>query len=139
MAPVFGKVLSMLAVMLLLMCCQAKTTPDAMIGRWVTEDGRYNGSALEIGTTSLVFHDVTKAASVCPIKGVSVQKDGAKLVATIRYTNQENVASTATLVWSPEQGGTLWFKNQPNIAWRRAAGNGGVSPAPAPAAPATGG
>lgn len=139
MVPVSGKVLSMLAAMLVLLCCQAKTMPDAMTGTWVTEDGRYNGSALEIGTTGLVFHDVTKAASVCPIKGVSLKKDGAKLVATISYMNHENVASGATLVWSPEQGGTLWFKNQPNIAWRRAAGNGGASPAPSAPAPATGG
>ncbi len=136
--PVIGKGMVILIAVFVLVCCQSKTMPDALIGTWVTEDGRYSGCALEIGTVTLVFRGTMSGADVCPIKRLALKKDGTQLVATIRFTNQEDLASTATLIWSPERGGTLWFKNQPNIVWKRSSGNEGVSPVPA-AVPATGG
>lgn len=99
--------------------CQGKTVPDSIIGRWVTDDDRYAECALEIEAMSIVFFTSEGGMDSCRIRRVVPVKKGSSLEVTIEYGAEDNIVNITTFVWSPDGGGSLRAKNQPDVIWKR--------------------
>jgi hypothetical protein len=108
----------LLLCLFLFQSCDHAVIPDQLYGTWVTEDPGYQGCSLQISKNTLVFTNPETGSRLCFIDRVSYVTQGATMAVTIIYLDEDRVSFTAQLVYSTDNDGLLWFKNQPHVMWR---------------------
>jgi hypothetical protein len=98
--------------------CQG-VLPCQMIGTWSTQDPRYAGRSLHIGADTIVFIADEDNKTPGSIRKVRTKARDASLWVKIEYVDNEQESQTAELVYLPEYGGSLSFRNQPGVVWRK--------------------
>jgi hypothetical protein len=93
--------------------------PSEVTGTWSTEDKRYEGRSLQITADTIVFVADEETKTVGSIRKVGMKEADGSTEVKITYVDKERESSTVELVYSPKDGGTLRFKNQPGAAWKR--------------------
>jgi hypothetical protein len=98
--------------------CQG-ALPSQMIGTWGTQDPRYAGRSLQIGADTIVFVADEDNKAVGSIRKVRTKARDTSIWVKIEYLDNEQKSQTAELVYLPEYGGSLSFKNQPGVVWKK--------------------
>ncbi|MBI4791671.1 MAG: hypothetical protein HY789_02805 [Deltaproteobacteria bacterium] len=95
--------------------------PDYLIGRWLTSAPGYEDRYLEINNVSLLFATSESTVNEYFIDktATSASADGKQIVFTIECRDLENSPYRFSLTYEPGNGGTLSFKNQSHITWRK--------------------
>ena len=114
-----GKGRWLLLMLLVLSACQGQPMPGEMIGTWVTDNDRYQDCRLQIGADRMVFVDREQGSDIGVIQKISTETKGGTRAVTIDYVNSQKALFTVELIYSSENGGSLWFKNQPAVVWKR--------------------
>lgn len=98
--------------------CQG-ALPSQMIGTWSTQDHRYAGRSLQIGADTILFIADEDNKTPGSIRKVRTKDRDTSIWVKIEYVDNEQESQTAELVYLPEYGGSLSFKNQPGVVWRK--------------------
>jgi hypothetical protein len=90
-----------------------------MIGTWSTKDPRYAGRSLQIGSDTIVFIADEDNKTLGSIRKVRTKDRDASIWVKIECLDNEQESQTAELVYLPEYGGSLSFKSQPGVVWKK--------------------
>ena len=103
------------------MGCPAKNKllDEEVIGVWKTQADQYADRFMELQKTSIIFGTGDGTISPHPIRGVEKDFENNQSLYTIFYLNLEGQEYSFSFTYLPNQGGTIFFKNQPNIIWQR--------------------
>ncbi len=106
--------------------CTGRDVPEALLGRWVTNDPRYTGRSLAISPATIEFSlDAANRESFL-IEGVDSerQRDGATLH-VVHYRAGEGPLQSVRLQTARRSPPTLRFQNHAEI-WTREGGAGAL-------------
>ena len=93
--------------------------PDDLVGVWKTSARKYADRSLELTKESIIFGTGEGNTDIRPITKVQkVQKDD-KILYTASYKNQAGQVYKFSFYYNPADGGTVRFKNQSTIVWRK--------------------
>jgi hypothetical protein len=115
-----------IAALTLLSC--AKTDKAFLMGQWVSTNEPYQHSTIEISADRIVFSDPNLTLpDVCMLKNISIKNkdETLEIEIEIEYMNSAGSKFKRHIVFSPRDGGNFWFRNQPKVVWKRAAGSPG--------------
>ena len=95
--------------------------PDYLVGRWLTSTPGYEDRYLEINKVSLLFATSESTVNEYFIDKTttSASAEGKQIVFTIECKDLGNNPYRFSLTYEPGNGGTLSFKNQSHITWRK--------------------
>jgi hypothetical protein len=93
--------------------------PDYLIGRWVTAAPGYGDRYLEINKVSVIFATSASTVSEYFIETTSASAAGKQTLFIVDCKDLRNGPFRFSLLYEAENGGTLAFKNQPNVKWQR--------------------
>ena len=112
-----------LAMVFLIPGCQPgeKTMPQELIGIWMTSAPKYKECFLELSQEMIVFGSGHYFEHMDINYFVSVEKIQKKthILYTIHYENIEGQKSKLPVYYVPLRGGSIRFKNQKKIEWRK--------------------
>ena len=104
--------------------CQLKepaTLPDELLGVWKTSAPRYKDCFFELTKDTITFAntdlDNIDVNSISKIEKIHKEKG---ILYTIHYENREGQEYKFFFYYDPSRGGTIRFKNQEGIEWRKA-------------------
>jgi hypothetical protein len=89
-----------------------------MIGTWATQDQRYQDRGVQITSDTIIFM-VPEGNISGSIRKVRTTHQGAIETVKITYVDGEKERLTVELLYSAENGGSFWLKNQPKVFWRK--------------------
>jgi hypothetical protein len=102
-----------------LVSCHGKTVPSSMVGLWVTDDPPYQDCSIEITADRIAYRDpLMERPETGAMQKVVVKKEDSTQSITLYYVNPEGVDFKRQVIYSAQNGGCFWFKNQPKIMWK---------------------
>ena len=109
---------------LLLLCMQctwSSTSPVEIVGIWATSDEHYTGETIEIAADTIIMSSKSQGVFVYTIEKVTSEKGHLhnSTLYTITYTDQSGEKNLLNLIYIPEDGGTLLFKSEREVVWKR--------------------
>jgi hypothetical protein len=116
------KVFLILAVVLWLSsgCRPARDpVPDHLIGTWQTSSPTHTGSTFEITKQLVVFASDRGGDLRARIVGFKSAFDGTRTVYQLSYQDGHKNEYQLFLLYDATDGGTVTFKNQPQLVWKR--------------------
>jgi hypothetical protein len=119
-------IIAVVAICAVLLACESKgpvSLPTGMFGVWKTSEPRYEGCFFELRKDKITFankafaesfmiHKVSKVEIKTPITE--------KLLCTVYYEGTEGQEMQFTFYYDPADGGSIRFKNQADINWKKA-------------------
>ncbi len=119
------RILAALVTLVCLFGCRSgknKTVPDELLGVWKTSGPKHADRFFELKKDVIVFgtggSSVT-ANSIFEVEEVREEKEKMVLY-TIHYTNEKGGEYIFSFYYDPTNGGTIRFKNQMQIEWKKA-------------------
>lgn len=106
-------------LLLVLSACESQQVPDQLISYWETDDKRYKNCVMEFTECLIFLGDSEGQVKTYFIKTLSTAFEGSNQILTIEYKDIEGNSFTGEWVYSPDNGGSLWFRNQPDVVWKR--------------------
>ncbi|MCK9295773.1 MAG: hypothetical protein M0P70_11890 [Desulfobulbaceae bacterium] len=92
--------------------------PDYLVGRWITSAPAYEDRYIEINKVSLIFATGPTTVSEYFITSLTSIATGKEISFTLACKDLQNIPYQFFLNYQPDNnGGTLFFKNQPQIKW----------------------
>jgi len=92
--------------------------PDYLVGRWISAAPAYQDRYLEINKVSLVLATGPTTVSEYFITSITTTTMAKEISIAIESKDPQNVPYQFFLNYQPgNNGGTLFFKNQPQIKW----------------------
>jgi hypothetical protein len=95
------------------------TPPDYLIGVWRTSASQYAGSTMEFMKDSIVFKGETGSSVSGRIIRFEQIQEGSTTFYRLSYRDKEKNDYQLSFTYEPAQGGTVRFKNQPQLVWTR--------------------
>lgn len=97
------------------------TTPDALLGVWKTSAPQYADRYFEVRKVALLFGmEGSVSISINPILKVERVPGESVDFYVIHYAGEGGQVYLLSFYYDPTNGGTIWFKNQMQIKWRKA-------------------
>ncbi len=93
--------------------------PDYLVGRWLTSAPGYEDRYLEINKVSVLLATSVSTVNKYFIDKTATTAAGKQIGFTIDCKDLENSPYRLSLTYEPDSGGTLSFKNQSHITWRK--------------------
>jgi hypothetical protein len=113
-------VLIVVAAILTLSCSKKhRGIPEDLIGKWITSAPGYEDRFIEITKETVVYGLGGDKKDVYFISNLETNPEGNKLLYTINFKNKDGLAFTRSFYYDPENGGTIQFKHQKHIEWRK--------------------
>jgi hypothetical protein len=97
-----------------------KDIPENLIGQWTTLAPGYQDRFIELTKETLVYGIGGDKKDVYIITSLEKNPEGKNIIYTINFKNSE-VKFTRSFNYHPENGGTIQFKHQEHITWRKKA------------------
>jgi hypothetical protein len=113
-------VLVLVAVIFLFYTNKNKDIPINLMGKWVTSAPGYQDRYIEFTKEKLGFGIGDDKEDVYMISSLEKNLEGKNIIYTIDFKNSE-VKFTRSFYYHPENGGTIQFKHQEHIMWRKKA------------------
>lgn len=118
-------ILLVLAIFVSFFGCQSKgpaTVPDELLGVWKTSAPKYKRCFFEITKDSITFanRDVSEGLDVNIISKIEKTHEEKQILYTIHYKKRKGEECKLPFYYNPSKGGTIRFKNQKEIEWRKA-------------------
>jgi len=116
------KSLQLLAALMLLTLgvgCNSAKLPDQLLGVWRTENPAYKGKFMKCDPKYVVLGIGDE--KVVPRKVVEITKtvDGRQILFTLKTDEKDEGEYSFSFYYSDEDGGTIRFKNQPQLVWHK--------------------
>ena len=113
------QVLSLFALFVLTMGCQSARMPDELLGIWRTDNPAYKGRYMKCDPQFVVL-GVGEDKPV-PRKVVEITKasEGVETLYTLKTNEKDEGEYSFSFYYSPADGGTIRFKNQPQLIWKK--------------------
>jgi hypothetical protein len=113
-----------LAFSVSLIGCEPKgpeTVPEDLMGVWKTSAPKYKACSFELSTDNLVFRNerLREHSEVGFIAKTEKISERNHISYTIHHKNLEGQVSKLTFYYYPLKGGTIRFKNQKRIEWKK--------------------
>ena len=99
-----------------------KDIPENLIGKWVTTEPGYLDRFIEITKETIVYGLGGDKKDVYFISNLETNPERNKLLYTISFKNKDGLEFTRSFYYDPENGGTIQFKHQEHIEWRKEKG-----------------
>jgi hypothetical protein len=96
-----------------------KDFSEDLIGRWTTSEPKYIDCFLELTKTTFAYGFEENKKNVYVISSVEKSIEGKHILYTISYKNTDGLKFTRSLYYDPGNGGTIQFKHQEHIEWRK--------------------
>ena len=93
-----------------------RVIPANLLGRWTTSAPGYQDRFIELTKETLVYDK----EDVYIISSLEKNQEGKDIIYTINYKNSD-VKFTRSFYYHPEHGGSIQFKHQEHITWRKKA------------------
>ncbi len=113
-------VLIFVAAMYLFHFKKNKDIPAKLIGRWTTSAPGYQNRFIELTKKTIVYGIGGGKEDIYMISSLEEQLEGKNIIYSINFNNSE-VKFTRSFYYHPEKGGTIHFKHQGQITWRKEA------------------
>ena len=112
-----GCILSLLCIQ----CSGSSASPVEIVGTWATSDEHYTGETIEIAADTIIMSSKSQGVFVYTIEKVTSEKGHLhnSTLYTITYTDQSGEKNLLNLIYIPEDGGTLLFKSEREVVWKR--------------------
>lgn len=99
-------------------CTKTMTMPKVLLGKWVTEDPRYEARYIEITETEVIFGTGTQTPTFFFIKKIKENKINEFVEWTFHCETLEKVPTDIVLFYTTQQGGTHFeLRNQRQVQW----------------------
>ena len=122
MTKTYVSVLAVIISSILCMqCSNSSTPPMEIVGVWTTPDENYAGESIEFTSGMIIMNSVSRGVFEYTIDKVK-SKEGHlynSTLYTVYYTDQSGEKNLLNLIYTPEEGGTLMFKSEQDIFWKR--------------------
>jgi hypothetical protein len=96
-----------------------KDIPENLIGKWTTSAPGYEDRFIEITKETFVYGLGGDKKDVYFISNLETNPERNKLLYTISFKNKDGLEFTRSFYYDPGNGGTIQFKHQKHIAWRK--------------------
>lgn len=96
-----------------------ETVPDYLNGIWISAAPAYHERYLEISDVSLIFATGPATVTEYFITNLTTAAQGKEILFTFDCKDLENTTYQFLLTYQPDNGGTLSFKNQPQVKWTK--------------------
>jgi hypothetical protein len=93
--------------------------PEKLFGKWTTSAPGYQDRFLEITKETLTYGLGGDKEDVNFISNIEESLEENNILYTITYKNTDGLEFTRSFYYDPENGGTIQFKHQDHIAWRK--------------------
>jgi hypothetical protein len=97
-----------------------KDIPASLMGKWTTSAPGYQDRFIEFTKETLVYGIGGGKENVYTITSLEENPEGKNMSYTIEFKNSE-VKFTRSFYYHPEIGGSIQFKHQEQITWRKEA------------------
>ena len=99
--------------------CNSAKLPDQLLGVWRTENPAYKGKFMKCDPKYVVLGIGDE--KVVPRKVVEITKtvDGRQILFTLKTDEKDEGEYSFSFYYSDEDGGTIRFKNQPQLVWHK--------------------
>ena len=116
------KSLGLMAAFVLLILtvgCNSAKMPEQLQGIWRTDNPAYKGKFMKCDPKYVVLG--VGDEKVVPRKVVEITSaaEGKETLYTLKTDEREEGEYTFSFYYSPEDGGTIRFKNQPQLIWHK--------------------
>jgi hypothetical protein len=93
--------------------------PQDLIGRWETDEPRYDGCSFEITKNQIIFSNIHENyIDINTIKGIEKTVEDDKILYHIDYENNEGLEYKFSLVYMNKGGrDVIHYKNQKEVKW----------------------
>jgi len=113
-------VLIVVAAILTISCSKKhRDIPEKLIGKWITSAPRYEDRFIEITKETIAYGLGGDKEDINFISSIEESLEGNRILYSITYKNKEGLAFTRFFYYHPENGGTIQFKHQEHITWRK--------------------
>ena len=91
------------------------------MGTWATSDVHYAGETIEFTAQRIIMSSGSQGEFEYRIGKVTSEKGHLynSTLFTFYYTDQSGEKNLLNLIYTPEDGGTLLFKSEQDIVWKR--------------------
>lgn len=116
------KILAALALTSVFFGCQGaklKSVPDGLLGLWKTSAPKYADRFFELKREAITFGTGEGTSSVHDILSVEKVPAGKQVLYTICYATEGGKHSEFSFYYDPANGGTIRFKNQKQMDWKK--------------------
>lgn len=119
---IFLTTILVFALLLGYSCSRDNTLSDEMVGIWKTSSFQYMDTYFELKKNWIIFKTKTGDINVHPITKIKKQKVAKDewVLYTIHYQNNEMQKVEFPFYYHTLDDGTILFKNQENVVWRKA-------------------
>lgn len=93
--------------------------PDYLLGKWVTSAPAYQDRYLEFNKVSLIFATGPATVTEYFISTLTTTTTAKEISIIIESWDAQNVYYQFSLIYQEVNDGTLFFKNQPQIKWKK--------------------
>ena len=95
------------------------TVPEKLLGVWKTSHPKYADRFFEIKKDFIIFGTGGESFELHALADIHESWEGKSILYTISHLNHEGQRYTFAFYYNPDDGGTIRFKNQPNIVWTK--------------------
>jgi len=105
----------------IIQCSTSKSLPLEIAGKWTTDSQAYKGEYIEISSQSITFGSETAGSFTYTIKKVKEEKGHLHNSTTYRIfcSDESGVENLFTLIYMPDDNGTLRQKSSQDTVWKR--------------------
>jgi len=94
--------------------------PSELHGVWKTSHSRYENRFFELTVNTITLGIGDESPQSYPIERFEKRQEVREIIYSLTYRiPSEDVANALSFYYEPRGGGTIWFKNQRNVEWRR--------------------
>ena len=93
------------------------TVPEKLLGVWKTSHSKYADRFIEIKKDVIIFGQGGEKIELHALADIHETWEGKSILYTISHLNHEGQRYTFAFYYDPTDGGTIRFKNQPDIIW----------------------
>jgi hypothetical protein len=91
--------------------------PDELVGVWMTSDPRYQDRFLDISKVTIIFGTGKDNIDTYFISNVEKTVQDKAILYTVHFHNPKGLEDKVSFYYDPQNGNTIRFKNQKQIAW----------------------
>ena len=106
---------------LCMQCSNSSTPPVEIAGVWTSLDENYAGESIEITSGMIIMSSVSRGVFKYTIDKVKSGEGHLynSTLYTVYYIDKSGGKNLLNLIYTPEDGGTLMFKSEQDIFWKR--------------------
>lgn len=94
--------------------------PAELRGVWKTAHPRYEDRFFELTVNTITLGIGEDSPQAYPIEKFEKRQEMREIIYSLTYlVPSEGVANTLSFYYEPRGGGTIWFKNQRHVEWRK--------------------